>query len=238
MSERLNHFQEKKIDVNQTEISRKIGEQALTQVLMYSGGWDSFLASKIYPDAHKLYVDLKTPYAEIEKNNLPDDVKVVELDLEQFVLPNGYHIPHRNGIFMMLGAAYGMTFENKDIEVILGAMEEDKTMSDKSPQYFEKMQEVINLFYADGTDQTEKFNVKLSNFHDYDKVSLWEAAGKPDMHNVISCFTGDNCGVCHACVRRQFMLNHIYGDNPQSDESIELDAKDLLEKYGKNGYGN
>ena len=38
----------------------------MKQVLLYSGGWDSYCASFIYPQAKKIYVNLHTPYSDIE----------------------------------------------------------------------------------------------------------------------------------------------------------------------------
>jgi len=86
-----------------------------TRVLLYSGGWDSTAASYIYNDALKLYVDLSSPYSTSEMNNLPDDVKIISLDLFQFVLADGYHVPQRNAILALIGAAYGMSMNTKNV---------------------------------------------------------------------------------------------------------------------------
>lgn len=209
MSERLNN-QEQNESLSEAQI-KSLGHEAVTRVLMYSGGWDSTLAAEMYPDAHKLYVDLKTPYSQAEIDNLPEDVKVMELDMQQFVMANGHHIPQRNAIFALLGTAYGMTFENKDIEVIMAGMKEDINMSDKNPEYFAELEKLINLFYVKDSNQDESYNVKVKGFFEHDKLSLWEAAGKPDMRDVVSCYDeSGNCGNCLDCKRRLLLLNHIY----------------------------
>ena len=234
MSERLSKQEWQTPEVHESPIEpeleaiRGVGGKAVTQVLLYSGGWDSYLASQIYPEAHKLYVDLKTPYSQAEIDKLPEDTKVMDLDLQQFVMPNGHHIPQRNAIFALLGTGYGMTFGNQDIEVIMAGMKEDINMSDKNPEYFKELEHLINLFYSKDTNQEETFRVKVKGFFEHDKVSLWEAAGKPDMRNIVSCYdeSGD-CRECLDCKRRLLLLNHLYPG--EYDIDVDKFKQDLEE---------
>lgn len=197
--------------------------ESVTRVLLYSGGWDSTLASYIYPDAHKLYVDMKTPYSQAEIKNLPEDVKIVEVNLEQFAMKNGHHIPQRNAILALIGTGYAMTFDNPNIEVIMAGMKEDVNMSDKNPEYFEKLTDFINLFYNSNSNQEELYTVKVKGFFEYDKISLWEAAGKPDMRNIISCYDlSGNCGKCLDCYRRLLLLNYIYPGEYDIDRELMI----------------
>jgi len=140
-----------------------------TRVLLYSGGWDSTAASYIYNDALKLYVDLSSPYSTSEMNNLPDDVKIISLDLFQFVLADGYHVPQRNAILALIGAAYGMSMNTKNVEVIICGMKGDITAPDKNPEYFKQLSEMASAF-----DTSGDYSIEVKGFFDDDKTSIWE----------------------------------------------------------------
>ena len=193
----------------------------MVQVLLYSGGWDSFCASKIFPDAHKLYIDLKTPYSQVEIDHLPEDVKIIDLDLQQFVMKNGHHIPQRNAIFALIATGYAMSFDDPEIEIIMAGVKEDGNMCDKNPAYFKELEHLINLFYVNDSNQTEKFHVKLTGFFDHDKIELWEKAGKPDVRNIISCYDPSGfCGECLDCKRRLLLLDYCYPGEYQIDKAV------------------
>lgn len=194
--------------------------EAITRVLLYSGGWDSTLAGHLYPDASKLYVDLESPYSDVEMEHLPEDVKVVGLDLFQFVLPDGYHVPQRNAILALIGAAYGMSQGAKEIEVLICGMKEDLTAPDKNPAYFEALGALASLF-----DPSGEYKITVRGFFEDDKITLWEKAGKPDVRDIISCYAGNNCGGCLACKRRVLYLDFIYPGEFEGD--FAQDIKDL-----------
>lgn len=184
----------------------------MKRILMYSGGWDSTCASHLYPDAEKIYVDLHSKYSEVEKVNLPKGVRILDLDLCQFTLPDGYHVPQRNAILALLGAAVAMKDGEKDIEVYICGMKEDLTAPDKNPEYFKLLSQLASAF-----DPTGEYHIEIKGFFDDDKISLWEKAGKPDIRDVISCYTGNNCGKCFACKRRLLYLDYIYPGEYQID---------------------
>lgn len=195
------------------------------EILLYSGGWDSTCASYIYPNAKKLYIDLKTPYSKVEIKNLPPDVKIIELNLQEFVMQNGHHIAQRNAILALIAVNYGMTFRKKNIKIIIAGMKEDVNMSDKNPQYFEKLSEFINLFYNLESNQSEYYNVEVVGFFEDDKISLWEKAGKPNMRNVVSCYSENgSCEKCLDCYRRLLLLDYIY------PSEYKINKKEMINK--------
>ena len=186
----------------------------MKKVLLYSGGWDSYCASFIHPDAKKLYVNLHTPYSEIEMRNLPSDVEIQDLNLQKYVMSNGYHIPQRNAILALIGAASIMPEAQREkdynINIYICGVSEDESAPDKNPLYFKKISDLASAFDIIGRDIDGKWNIQVKGFNNLDKISLWEKAGKPNMRNIISCHTGNNCGHCLDCKRRLLYLNYIY----------------------------
>lgn len=184
----------------------------MKKVLLYSGGWDSYCASFIYPEAKKLYVNLHTPYSDMEMKNLPDDVEIQDINLQKYCLSDGAHIPQRNAILALIGAASVMPEAEQDgdtdIEIYICGVAEDLNVSspDKSPEYFKLLSELASSFVFYG----KKYNITVKGFFNDDKISLWEKAGKPNMRNIVSCYDGNNCGKCLACKRRLLYLNYLY----------------------------
>lgn len=213
----------------------KIKEIDMKKVLMYSGGWDSFCAAKIHPDAKKIYVNLHTPYSEVEIKHLPPDVEVLDLNLQKFVLLNGFHIPQRNAILALLGVASVMKEAEIDkdykITVYLCGVKEDKTAPDKNPEYFRKLSDLASSFTSQKIQgKTINWKINVEGFFEDDKISLWKKAGKPDMRNVISCHTGDNCGKCLDCKRRLLYLNYLYPDE------FKIDKQAFINELKENGW--
>lgn len=195
----------------------------MKKVLLYSGGWDSYCASFIYPTAKKLYVNLHTPYSNVEMKNLPSDVEIQDLNLQKYVMNNGYHIPQRNAILALIGAASIMpeAQQEKDynIEVYICGVQEDENAPDKNFSYFKKVSDLASAFDPTGRDIDGKWNIQIKGFNDFDKISLWEQAKKPDMRNIISCHTGNNCGHCLDCKRRLLYLDYIYPNEYKIDKT-------------------
>ena len=202
----------------------------MKKVLMYSGGWDSYCASFIHPDAKKLYINFHTPYSEIEMKNLPADVEIQDVDLQRYALADGYHIPQRNVIMALIAAASVMPDAERDldpeIEVYICGVKEDATAPDKSPYYFSCLSLLASMFGTNGN----RFNVNVKGFFDYDKITMWEMAGKPDMRNIISCYKGENCGKCLACKRRLLYLDHIYPGE------YDIDSKAIIRELEENDW--
>lgn len=184
----------------------------MKRVLLYSGGWDSYCASKIFPDAKKIYVNLHTPYSESEMKNLPNDVEIQDVDLQRYALSDGAHIAQRNAILALIAAASVMPQAeidgDTDIEIYICGVKEDLNASapDKSPEYFELLSRLASSFSFYG----KGYNIKVIGFFGYGKIDLWEKAGKPDMRNIISCYTGNNYGKCLTCKRRLIYLDYLY----------------------------
>lgn len=195
----------------------------MKQVLLYSGGWDSYCASFIYPQAKKIYVNLHTPYSDIEMQHLPSDVEIQDLNLQKYVMANGYHIPQRNAILALIGIASIMPQAQKEhdynIEAYICGVSEDINAPDKNAEYFQKISMLASSFDTAGRDIQGKWNIQVKGFPEYNKIALWEKAGKPNMRQVISCHTGNNCGHCLDCKRRLLYLDYIYPNEYNIDKS-------------------
>lgn len=194
----------------------------MKQVLLYSGGWDSYCASFIYPQAKKIYVNLHTPYSNIEMQHLPSDVEIQDLNLQKYVMANGYHIPQRNAILALIGIASVMPQAQKEhdynIEAYICGVSEDINAPDKNAEYFQKISTLASSFDTAGRDIQGKWNIQVKGFPEYNKITLWEKAGKPNMRQVISCHTGNNCGHCLDCKRRLLYLDYIYPNEYNIDK--------------------
>jgi len=98
-------------------------------------------------------------------------------------------------------------------------MKGDITAPDKNPEYFKQLSEMASAF-----DTSGDYSIEVKGFFDDDKISIWEKAGKPDMRDIISCYAGNNCGTCLACMRRLLSLDYIY------DGEYDIDAGDFITK--------
>ena len=100
------------------------------KVMLYSGGMDSWLISRLWKPDVKLYINIDGDYSKEEIKKLPKDVKIVDFPLlGKFELPNKF-VPLRNLYFLMIASHFG----NK---VCLGAMAGDWGNNDKKYNFRE-----------------------------------------------------------------------------------------------------
>lgn len=178
----------------------------MKKVLLYSGGMDSWLIDKIWKPDILIYVDMGTPYAEVERKRLPENVKVVDFPLGQFELQNGI-IPLRNMYLYMI--ACNLT-EFEDVEICLGALNGDR-INDKSKQFIDLLNPVLSYLYEEQQSQSGK-NVRLvMPFKEYSKRELLqmyiETGGtlRTVYDSTFSCYhpqNGKPCLNCKACFRK------------------------------------
>ena len=71
------------------------GGKNMKKVLLYSGGMDSWLISRLWKPDVKLYIDMNTRYSKEEIKRLPKDVVIEKLDLSKWER-NDKIIPLRN----------------------------------------------------------------------------------------------------------------------------------------------
>ena len=118
----------------------------MKKVLLYSGGMDSWLMSKLWNPDVKLYVDMKTRYSENELRKIKedgDDVTVVEFPLGQWERDDAI-IPLRNLYLCMV--ACNVT-GSEDVEILIGATAGDRVL-DKSYEFVDKANDILNYLYT------------------------------------------------------------------------------------------
>ena len=201
----------------------------MKKVLLYSGGMDSWLISKIWNPDVLLYVDMCTKYSKAEIERLPKDVIIEKLDLSKWERPDGI-IPLRNLYLIMIATNYGD-------EICLGATAGDRVL-DKSFEFAEKASDLLSFLYSK-QHWTEGRNIKINlDFKNLTKKellikylnqggSLAEAA-----NSSFSCYEptldGSECWQCKPCFRKYVafkILGHDFGAR------VDRIAKEYMRVY-------
>ena len=181
------------------------------KVLLYSGGLDSWLISKLWKPDVRVYVDIHGGYSAIERSRLPADVIVVNFPLlGDFELPNKF-VPLRNLYFLMIGSHYGN-------EICLGATAGDWGNKDKTPEFLQEAGKLLGYLWMD-----KKATKSVTICQDFVRVSKSELiarylqqGGTIDelRRDTFSCYTpdknGQECFACYPCFRK-FALLYAHG---------------------------
>ena len=196
-------------------IQFQIVNQTGAKVLLYSGGMDSFIISKLENYDVLLYLDIGSRYSQVEKEwlirqNLKNLVIDNRLQLGDVELPDGI-VPMRNFFFAMIGTFYGDY-------ITLGATSGDR-IQDKSKLFAIKTSTILSELHApfhwipDG--RKIDFNVAFKDFskvqliHDYlDKGFSFEDL----LTKSFTCYAPIHdkpCGICKACARKWIALYHF-----------------------------
>ena len=191
----------------------------MKKVLLYSGGMDSWLISKLWDPDVLLYVDMCTKYSKAEIARLPKNVIIEKLDLSKWERPDAI-IPLRNLYLIMVATNYGD-------EICLGATAGDRVL-DKSFEFAEKASDLLSFLYSK-QHWTEERNIKVNlDFKNLTKKellikylnqggSLAEAA-----NSSFSCYEPtldgsgrwSECWQCKPCFRKYVsfkILGHDFG---------------------------
>lgn len=182
----------------------------MKKVLLYSGGMDSWLMSKLWNPDIKLYVDMKTRYSENELAKIKakeDDVTVVEFSLGQWERDDAI-IPLRNMYLAMV--ACNVT-GSEDVEILIGATAGDRVL-DKSPEFVDKATDLLSYLYTPQHWIPEGKKVRVCiDFKKYTKTDMLrmfkEQGGDLDeaFHQSFSCYDpvdGHECWACKPCFRK------------------------------------
>lgn len=175
-------------------------------VLLYSGGMDSWLISKIVNPDIKLFFDLNTASSNAEKQRLSSDVVIDKTlrglgDLERS--DGSFILPLRNLYFITRAAEYGD-------RIILGTNQTD-AHNDKTYEFAQKLEDVLNYYYGpsiDGLSEIKDIVVDFS-FKKYSRKDLCrlylESGGTVEqaINDSFSCYTpvedGEKLLECHNC---------------------------------------
>lgn len=191
----------------------------MTRVLLYSGGMDSWLISKLWKPDIKLYIDIKGSYSEIEKKFLEPDVKIIEFPLGIFEKESKF-IPMRNLYFLMLATNYGD-------EICLGATAGDRGVQDKVPEFFDRAEDIMNFLLKKQSNQKEDKKIKIEkkylNYGKQDLVKEYIKSGgtlEEIKNNSFSCYnsnSGEPCYNCKPCFRK-FVTLYNFGYKYKDEE--------------------
>lgn len=176
------------------------------QVVLYSGGMDSFIMGHMFPDALKLYINSGSPYANKEVRRLPIDVEVVRdvLDLSMYEREDSI-VPSRNAYLALVAANYGD-------EIMLGATAGDMS-TDKDPRWADHMTALLRyMLSGKHFNPPRDIHVTLPIKHmtkgDLVQWYLEQGHDVEKLIRVVSCYSPDylHCGVCKACTRKWLAL--------------------------------
>lgn len=181
----------------------------MKKVLLYSGGMDSWLMSKLWKPDIKLYVDMKTRYSENELARVrkEPDVQVVEFPLGQWEREDAI-IPLRNLYLAMV--ACNVT-GSEDVEILIGATAGDRVL-DKSPEFVNKTTDLLSYLYTPQHWIPEGKKVRVCiDYKQYTKTDLLKMFKEQggDLEEAFtrsfSCYNpvdGHECWHCKPCFRK------------------------------------
>lgn len=219
----------------------------MKKVLLYSGGMDSWLISKIWKPDIKVYVNMHTRYSEEEMRRIQEnekDVVIVDFPLGQWERDDAI-IPLRN---LYLTMVMCNITGSEDVEICLGATAGDRVL-DKSPLFVEKVNDLLNYLYQPQHWIKEGKRVKLNiDFKTKTKTELIkmfvEAGGDINeaFSRSFSCYDpidGHECWQCKPCFRKfvSFALNGMNFPKEVSDTAITYIKKEIEPQIIAGTYG-
>lgn len=174
-------------------------DQRFPEILLFSGGIDSFVAYHFLNKPKTLYFDLGTPYSEKElrvvQQLIPTTIIETCLDLGTRQIGENAYIPFRNLHIALLAARYSD-------KIIIAGLKDD-AVSDKNEQVFDKFSKLMSemegreiIVYSPFWRVTKE-----------DVVRLYLDLGAPreELLKTISCYSDEDtnyCGKCPSCFRK------------------------------------
>ena len=207
-------------------------------VLLFSGGMDSVMFSKLLDPDVLLYIPTESSYTDREtraidnliSKGIIDSDKLIKLDntlnLKRFERDD-YIVPNRNAFLILLASMYGET-------IYLGSVYGDRS-KDKDKEFYKLMENLLNHMWCDQHwTEERKFKI-LDPFKDTTKTELLKmyidkGYSANDILESYSCYEGKECacGICKPCSRKWVALvnNNIkipsgyFENNPSKAEWI------------------
>ena len=182
----------------------------MKKVLLYSGGMDSWLMSKLWNPDIKLYVNMHTRYSENEMKKIKEsesDVTFVDLPLGQWERDDAI-VPLRNLYLCMV--ACNVT-GSEDVKILIGATAGDRVL-DKSYEFVDKANGLLNYLYTPQHWIPEGKNVNIcigyKSWTKSDLLQEYKKQGgdlKEAFTHSFSCYDpvdGHECWHCKPCFRK------------------------------------
>ena len=197
------------------------GVNSMKKVLLYSGGMDSWLIKQLWEPDICLYIDIHGSYSNDEIRRLPEDVKIVDFPLlGEFELSNKF-IPLRNLYFLMIASNYGD-------EICLGATSGDWGNKDKTPDFLDMSENILNYLWSDKkVCKKIKVNKDFINRSKTNLLMEYLSKGndiKTVKESTFSCYTpkdGNECMECYPCFRK-FAILYSFGYVYSKEEEYKM----------------
>jgi len=198
----------------------------MINVLLYSGGLDSYIAS-YYLYLNKslellpIYVDLKTQYSKEELRHIKKQTiankSVIILkdilnmrDLEEDI---SAYVPNRNLLLFSIVSSY-INFSSRDQEITIytGGLKDDM-VSDQNPDFYNATSSAISLSLNTNVQVKSAFNFEMTK----QEIVDWFRDTLPNKANTLdkdtfSCYSPVNhkeCIGCKACFRKNVAIQDI-----------------------------
>lgn len=197
-------------------------------VALVSGGVDSVIMAKLYPEAVPVFVKYQNSYLERElevcQNLFGDSLVVIDVTASKpDINQDQVFVPDRN----MTLASLAVTVLDADV-VMMAGLRDDNAV-DKNPQAFEMMTHTLSTFAGKDVTVISPFFNKTKGQVVEMFLNTWISS--PSAHEILnktySCYSGhdDECGECEACFRKwaAFRSNDI--DIPYTP------PREMIEKY-------
>lgn len=194
----------------------------MKKVLLYSGGMDSWLIDKLWKPDVKLYINIHGDYTTSEMKRLPEDVNVVDCGfLGTFEFHDTKFLPLRNLYFLMIASHFGN-------RVCLGATAGDWGNKDKTPEFLEMTQAMLQYLWSD-KKATKEISVedKFVYIPKSELLRQYLASGGTidEVRNgTFSCYTpvdDKECFNCYPCFRK-FALLYANGAEYSADDRYKM----------------
>lgn len=175
------------------------------RVVLYSGGLDSYLISRLWENDVKLFVDIHSLGNKGELKKLGDDVVIEYLtDIGKFELPESeYLLPLRNLYFVMLAARHGTT-------ICLGATKSSKNI-DKNYEFCDLASKILSYLSPQLYGFYHEIKVVIP-FKEYSKKEILQmyldngGTLEDAFNSTSSCYNpnadGSACRECSSCKKR------------------------------------
>lgn len=219
----------------------------MKKVLLYSGGMDSWLISKIWQPDELIYINMHTQYSEQEIKKIKsrnNKVTIIDFPLNRWERKDKI-IPLRNLYLVMI--ICNLTGD-EDVDICLGATAGDRVL-DKSKEFVEKANDLLNYLYKPQwwIPEGKKININI-DFKDYTKeelLKLYVDKGgnlQEAFEQSFSCYTPNNdkeCWHCKPCFRK-FVAFETLGYNFPEEvlrEVIPYIGSNIIPQIKSNTYG-
>lgn len=113
-------------------------------------------------------------------------------------------LPNRNAVLISIAAAHCICRTT----VVVAAHRTSAPYADCTPQFYTRMSKAIS-YSTNGRVDVEAPFIRLTKYQVLRKG--WEAGmSKEDIESTVSCYEGNNCGRCPACISRAEILKKFF----------------------------